>query len=130
MPEQETHLLERRSPREVVDVVSVIRQHAAIAVEIADRGRRGDDVFEAALWFRFRTHATRIISGGGLSAGALAKAEDQRPGARTNPTGLRGGGGACTRSRRSCRRWRTRRCSRRAARRRVPATSATPCIRR
>ena len=52
VPEQVADFLERRAAREIVDVVAVVRQHAAIAIEVADRGRGGDDVFEPALGLR------------------------------------------------------------------------------
>ena len=50
MPEQVADLFERGVPREVVDVVPAVGEHAAIAVEVTNRGRGGDGVFEARLW--------------------------------------------------------------------------------
>jgi hypothetical protein len=38
VPQQVAHLLERRVPREVVDVVAAIGEHAAVAVHIAYGG--------------------------------------------------------------------------------------------
>ena len=46
MPQQIADFLERRVLGEIVDVVAAIRQHAALAIEIADGRRRDDDVFE------------------------------------------------------------------------------------
>jgi hypothetical protein len=51
VPQQVAGLLEGRIAREIVDVVSAIREHAAIAVEENRCGRRRDDVFETALGF-------------------------------------------------------------------------------
>ena len=53
VPEQVADLLEGRPLREVVDVVAVVRKNAAIAVQVTDGRRRGDDVFEAGFGFRF-----------------------------------------------------------------------------
>ncbi len=49
MPEQEADFFERRVTGEIVDVVAAVREHAAIAVEITDRRRGGDGVFEPGL---------------------------------------------------------------------------------
>ena len=51
VPQQVAGLLERRVARQVVDVVSAIREHAAIAVEETNPRRRRDDVFESAFGF-------------------------------------------------------------------------------
>src|SRR5262245_40239175 len=56
MPQQEADFFERRRLGEVVDVVSAVREHAAIAVQVADRRRCGDDVFESALGFLRSSH--------------------------------------------------------------------------
>src|SRR5688572_28294876 len=50
MPQQATDFLERSMLGEIVNVVPSIREHAPLAVEIADRGRRDDDVFEAGFY--------------------------------------------------------------------------------
>ena len=50
MPQQAADFLERRMLGEIVNVVPSIREHAPLAVEIADRGRRDDDVFEAGFY--------------------------------------------------------------------------------
>ena len=52
IPQEVTDFFERRVLREIVNVVPAIRQHPAIAVEIADRRRRGDRVFEPRLGLR------------------------------------------------------------------------------
>ncbi len=55
VPQQVADFLERRAAfgvRQVVDVVAVIREHAAVAVEKADGGLAGDDVFQAGFGFR------------------------------------------------------------------------------
>jgi hypothetical protein len=49
MPQQIADLLERCAPGEIVDVVTVIGEHSAIAVEVTDRRCRRDDVFEPGL---------------------------------------------------------------------------------
>jgi hypothetical protein len=49
VPQEIADFLERRVFGEVVDVVSAIREHALFAVEIANRGGRNDDIFEAGL---------------------------------------------------------------------------------
>ena len=56
VPQQVAHFLERRVPREIVDVVAAIGEHAAIAVHIADGGRGGDRVFEPCLGRRGHGH--------------------------------------------------------------------------
>ena len=49
MPEEVADFLEGRVLRQLVDVVAAVREHAAVAVEIAD-GRRGrDGIFEPGL---------------------------------------------------------------------------------
>jgi hypothetical protein len=45
MPEQIADLFERRPLREVMDVVSAVRENAPLPVEIADLGRSHDDIF-------------------------------------------------------------------------------------
>ena len=50
VPEEEAHLFEGGVSRQLVNVVAAVGEHAAIAVQIADRGRGGDGVFEAGLW--------------------------------------------------------------------------------
>ena len=54
MPQQEADFLERRVPREIVDVVAAVRQDAVIPVEIANRGRGRDGIFKARLGLRDR----------------------------------------------------------------------------
>ena len=49
-----------RRVRQIVDVVAVVGEHAAIAVEIADGRRRRDDVFEAGLGLGVSGHAVMI----------------------------------------------------------------------
>jgi hypothetical protein len=49
VPQQIADFFERRRLREVVDVVPAIREHALIPVEITNRRRGRDDVFETAL---------------------------------------------------------------------------------
>ena len=63
MPQEEADLFERGLGREIVDVVAAIGEHAAVAVDEADRRRRGDDVFKSALGLRFGSgaHASAII---------------------------------------------------------------------
>ena len=51
MPEQVADLLEGRELGQVVDVVAAVGEHAALAVEIADRRRRRDDVLEPGFAF-------------------------------------------------------------------------------
>jgi hypothetical protein len=51
VPQQVAGFLEGRIAREIVDVVSAIREHAAIAVEKTDARRGRDDVFETAFGF-------------------------------------------------------------------------------
>src|SRR5699024_7843966 len=58
VPQQEADFLEGGVGRQIVDVVAAVRQHAAVAIDPADRGGRRDDVFEPALWFvGCRSHA-------------------------------------------------------------------------
>ena len=61
MPEEITDFLERRVPREVVNVVAAVGQHAAVAVEVTDRRRTGDGVFESGFGLRGRGHIKLII---------------------------------------------------------------------
>src|SRR6187399_1240395 len=63
MPEQVADLFECREARKVVDVVAAVREHAPVAVEIADRRRGRNDVFESALaLFRyFLSHHALIL---------------------------------------------------------------------
>jgi len=62
VPEEVTHLFER-GVDEIVDIVPVVRKNAALPVEITDRRRRGDHVFEAAFRLRFRcAHCHLMIS--------------------------------------------------------------------
>ena len=56
VPQQITDFLERGVPGEIVDVVPTIRQHAAIAVEITNRGRGRDGIFKARFGLRVRCH--------------------------------------------------------------------------
>ena len=56
MPQQVADFFERRVPRQVVDVVTAVRQHAAIAIEVADRGRGGDGIFKAGFGLLGRAH--------------------------------------------------------------------------
>src|SRR4029453_2109685 len=62
MPQQVADFFECRMPRKVVDVVSTVRQHAAIAVEITDCRRCGDCVFEPRFGLRGRSHDSVIIA--------------------------------------------------------------------
>ena len=57
VPQQVADLFEGRVPREIVDVVAAVGQHAAIAVEIADRRRGGDGIFEPRFGLRGRVHS-------------------------------------------------------------------------
>jgi hypothetical protein len=69
VPQQETDLFERRAAfrvREIVNVVSVIREHAARAVEVADCGFAGDDVFQTAFGL-----ASTAMRGTGVDCGKL-----------------------------------------------------------
>ena len=64
VPEQEADLLERRAAlgvRQIVDVVALIRQHAPVAVEVADRRFAGDDVFEAGLGLCVSSSCSRLL---------------------------------------------------------------------
>ena len=61
MPEEVADLLERARFGQVVHVVPAVGEHPAIAVEIADRRRRGDDVLESSLGF-FRGCHELILS--------------------------------------------------------------------
>jgi hypothetical protein len=56
MPQEEADLFERGELREIVDVVPAVREHAALAIEITNRRRRGDDVLEPALRFLCSGH--------------------------------------------------------------------------
>ena len=77
VPEQVTDLLERRSPREVVDVVPVVREHTAIAIEIANRRRCGDDVFETSFGLRFGRHGGRISGARSSELGVRIQSESR-----------------------------------------------------
>jgi len=56
MPQEEADLFERGGLREIVDVVSAVREHAALAVQVTDRRRCGDHVLESALGFLCSSH--------------------------------------------------------------------------
>jgi len=56
MPQQEADLFECRLLREIVDVESTIGEHASIAVQVADRGRRRNGIFEPGFRRRGRCH--------------------------------------------------------------------------
>ena len=62
MPQEITGFLERGVPRQVMDVVAAIRQHAAIAIEKTDPGRSRDDVFESAFGFCFCRHGVDLTA--------------------------------------------------------------------
>ena len=62
VPQQVAGLLERGVARQVVDVVTAIREHAAIAVEETNPRRGRDDVFETALGFFGCGHISRIMA--------------------------------------------------------------------
>ena len=64
VPQQVADFFERRVPREIVDVVAAVREHAAIAVEIADRGRGRDGIFEARFGLRGRGHDAQSYRAG------------------------------------------------------------------
>jgi hypothetical protein len=61
VPEQITDFLERCPLREIVDVVPVVREHAAIAVEITDRRGCRNHILQPGFGLRFGRHG-RIIS--------------------------------------------------------------------
>jgi len=44
-----------------VDVVTEIRQHPAVAIQITDGGGRRDDILESALGLRFGGHGEMIL---------------------------------------------------------------------
>ena len=64
VPEQIADFFERRVPREIVDVVPAVRQHAAIAIEIADRGRGRDGIFKSRFGLLGRAHNTQSYRAG------------------------------------------------------------------
>ena len=102
VPQQVADLLERRALRQIVDVVAEIRQHATIAVEITDGGRRGDDVFETGLGLRVGGHGL-ILS---RSQEPGRRTSSASPPVRRQPLAV---STACTASRQSRRKARTRR---------------------
>jgi hypothetical protein len=59
VPQKKAHFFERRATfriRQIVNVVSLIREHAAGAVQKTDRGLSGHDVFEAGFGFHVSRH--------------------------------------------------------------------------
>ena len=56
MPEQVADFLEARRPREIVDVVSAVRQHAPFPVEVANLRRGRHDPLESGRGGRLRRH--------------------------------------------------------------------------
>ena len=53
VPQQIADFLEGRMFGEIVDVVAAVREHTALAIEIADRRSRDDDVLEAGFYWCF-----------------------------------------------------------------------------
>ena len=61
VPQQVAGLLKGRKSREVVNVVSAIRQNPAVAVDVADGRRGGDDVFETGFGWSGSGHGLILV---------------------------------------------------------------------
>ena len=72
VPQEITDFFEGGVPCEIVDVVTAIRQHAAVAVEIADGGRRRDGIFKPCFGLGGRGHAGSL-GGGGIGSSVAGR---------------------------------------------------------